>query len=320
MKGAVTFSEKTFSLEGKGFTYKLAGEALNPPKTFAFGKKGTPKPEGTLVFQSALPTIGPRILPKEGELRNVVFVEFPDDISAPELINFKTGYRLVREAPDEKGEYAIKVYAPHSKDSISRARFNKEDRLVSMDAFGKVKLVPVEVGTQPATSPSIPARAPADSSALRETNQARLDALRGGTMEIDQARLDALRGGLEDTRARAVLKTFKGRREYFPVSSLARAKGFQVSQGLRDRMHDGLRALNGWGQLDHQEKVELTKRIQRTYIDYFAELISNGLTTDHIDRNQHKVRDQMRLFLMLGQARPLGESRPTSPENGKNSK
>ncbi|MDC3335384.1 hypothetical protein OAV71_02650 [Opitutales bacterium] len=142
MKGTVTFSEKTVSFNCTGFLNKRTGEAIDPPKKFE--KKDQPKPQGVLIFQSALPTIGPRLLSKEGELKDVVFVEFPDDIGAPELINFKEGYRLVREEPDDKGEYNLKIYSPHSEDSISHIRYNKNDQIVSIASFGKMKLREVE--------------------------------------------------------------------------------------------------------------------------------------------------------------------------------
>ena len=80
------------------------------------------------------------MLPKEGELKDVVFVEFPDDIGAPELITFKKGYRLVREKLDKDGEYNLKIYSPHSEDSISHIRYNKNDQIVSIVSFGKMKL------------------------------------------------------------------------------------------------------------------------------------------------------------------------------------
>lgn len=138
MKGTVTFSEETVDFECKGFLDKRTGKALDPPKSFA--KKNQPVAEGVLIFQSALLVIGPRILPKEGELKNVVFVEFPDDLGAPELINFKEGYRLVRGQPDEKGEYDMRLHGPHSDFHI---RFSKDDRAISA-LYGKMKLVEVE--------------------------------------------------------------------------------------------------------------------------------------------------------------------------------
>ena len=146
MKGTIEFSEKTASIEGTGFLDVRTGETLRPPKTF--GKKDEPKPEGVLIFQSALPTIGPRILPKPGELKDVVFIEFPDDVGAPELANFKKRYRLVREKPDENGEYDMKLYRPHSDESISHIRYDKNDQIVSFTAFGKVKFREVKEGTK----------------------------------------------------------------------------------------------------------------------------------------------------------------------------
>jgi len=153
MKGTVTFSDKTYSYECTGFTNERTGEALDPPRKFE--KKDVPTPQGVLIFQSAVPTIAPRILPKEGELKNVVFVEFPDDIGAPELITFKTGHRLVREAADEKGEYIIKLYAANSKESIFHVRFDKDDRVLLIEDRG-MKLVEVTKGAA-TTAPADPA-------------------------------------------------------------------------------------------------------------------------------------------------------------------
>jgi hypothetical protein len=142
MKGTVTFSEKTISLECTGFLNKRTGKVIDPPKRFE--KKDEPRPKGVLIFQSALAAIGPRLLPKEGELKNVVFVEFPDDIGAPELINFKEGYRLVREKPDDKGDYRIRISSPHSDESRLQVRYNKNDQIVSIASFGKMKLKEVK--------------------------------------------------------------------------------------------------------------------------------------------------------------------------------
>ncbi len=144
MTGMVTFSEKTVTIECTGFLNKRTGDAIDPPKRFE--KNDQPKPQGVLIFQSALPAIGPRLLPKEGELKNVIFIEFPDDIGAPELITFKEGYRLVRDKPDEKGEYDLKIFSPHSEDSISHVRYDKNDQLISIASYGKMKLR--EVGTE----------------------------------------------------------------------------------------------------------------------------------------------------------------------------
>jgi len=142
MKGTVKFSEMAVEFECTGFLNKRTDKAIDPPKKFA--NKKQPIPEGIIIFQSALPVIGPLILPKEGELKNIVFVEFPDDIGAPELINFKKGYRLVRGKADKKGEYDLKIYNPHSKNSVSYVRFNKDDQIISIPSYGKMKLVEIE--------------------------------------------------------------------------------------------------------------------------------------------------------------------------------
>jgi len=142
MKGTVTFAEKTFDLESVGFLDERTGEKIEPP--IKFTKKGQLLPEGILVFQSALSAIGPRLLPKEGEIEKIVFVEFPDDLGADELINFKEKHRLVREQPNEKGEYAMKIGRMGSEEFFYQIRFNKDDQIISMDISRKMKFVRIE--------------------------------------------------------------------------------------------------------------------------------------------------------------------------------
>ena len=141
MQGTVTFSGQTVDLECTGFLNTKTGQAIDPPERFA--KADQPVAKGVLIFQSAVPAIGPRMLPQEGELKNVVFVEFPDDLEAPELITFKPGYRLVRGQPDVTGNYDIKIYSPHSNRSVSHVRFSKDDQILSMNLFGKTRLVEI---------------------------------------------------------------------------------------------------------------------------------------------------------------------------------
>jgi len=140
MTGTVKFSRtgKTVDYECAGHLNKRTGQAVNPPKRYA--KKDNPVALGTLVFQSAIPAIGPRILPAEGELKNVVFVEFPDDLGAPELINFKAGHRLVRGKPEKTGQYDIQLFSSQSKDSIASYRFDRNNQVISMDLYGKFRM------------------------------------------------------------------------------------------------------------------------------------------------------------------------------------
>jgi hypothetical protein len=142
MLGAVRFSPggKTVDYECTGLLDMRTGRAINPAKKHA--KKGISLPLGRLVFQSAIPAIGPRILPAEGEMEDVVFVEFPDDVGAPELINLKAGNRLVRGKPDKTGRYDIKLFGRGAKESIASYRFDKNNQLVSMDLFGKFRVRP----------------------------------------------------------------------------------------------------------------------------------------------------------------------------------
>lgn len=137
LQGTVTFSAQTVDIACTGFLNRWMGAAVDPPQEF--DRQDQPVPDRVLVFQSAIPTIGPRLLPMEGELKEIVFVEFPDDLGAPELVTFKEGYRLVREQPDENGEYSIKMYGTRSDDSIFHARFSKADQLVSMVTFGNLR-------------------------------------------------------------------------------------------------------------------------------------------------------------------------------------
>ena len=140
MKGSVSFGKGMVDIKSTGFLNKRTAEALDPPR--AFEEKGVLLPEGTLLFQSAFPVLAPRLLPKEGELENVVFIEFPDDLGAPELIHLKEGYRLVRGKANEAGVYTIKVIDP-PEDLIAEAKFSKDGQLLSFVSFAGMALVEV---------------------------------------------------------------------------------------------------------------------------------------------------------------------------------
>jgi len=141
MKGTVTFAEKTYDISGRGFLDRTSGEPIDRPREFV--KRGIPIPRGTLIFQSALPILAPRLLRKPGELRDIVVVEFPDDISPPELINIKEGYRLVREEADDAGKYRISLFGPHHKRGLSSLQYDRKGDLLAIAPFGKLKLVEV---------------------------------------------------------------------------------------------------------------------------------------------------------------------------------
>lgn len=81
------------------------GDPRRPPGSAFDGSFEVPD-GATLLLQPALPTLAPRLLAKPGELA-VHYVEFPDDWHAPELVEPKRGYRLVRSAADSKGGFTI---------------------------------------------------------------------------------------------------------------------------------------------------------------------------------------------------------------------
>ncbi len=139
MTGGVTFADGKIRFECVKHYRKSKDKPVKPPKVY--DKRDSPIPEGVLLFQSALATIGLRLLPRDGVLENIVFVEFPDDIKAPELINFKTGYLLIREIPDKNGAYALRLLDVRSKELVYHIQFDQEDRMVSAEMFGKFKLV-----------------------------------------------------------------------------------------------------------------------------------------------------------------------------------
>lgn len=143
MTGSVTLHGKTIDIQGKGFLNKRTKAAIVPPKVF--GRKDWALPKGVVIFQSALPVVGPRLLPKEGELKDVVLAEFPDDIGAPELITLKEGTRLVRGAADAQGEYDLELFSKEDVErSFAKYRMNKDDQVISAVLFWKLKLVEIE--------------------------------------------------------------------------------------------------------------------------------------------------------------------------------
>lgn len=141
MTGSLAIEGREVTGKCTGHTNKRTGEAIDPPKEME--KTFSLPAEGFILFQSSVMSIGPRILPEEGELTDVIFVEFPDDLGAPELVNFKKEYRLVREAADERGVYKITVFSPR-KDPIMSARFDANDQLMANQRRGRVSMVAVE--------------------------------------------------------------------------------------------------------------------------------------------------------------------------------
>ena len=83
------------------------GEAYDKPKQ---QQRAIDIPQGPVLFSSSRAVMGPRFLPKPGELP-IVWVEFPDDIDG--AINVKEGFSLFRDKPSEKGEFVLWVRSEH---------------------------------------------------------------------------------------------------------------------------------------------------------------------------------------------------------------
>lgn len=137
MQGALKFGEKTVAVS---CTVQGLGGDQAPRRTGREEKL----PAGAVVFQSALPAIGPRFLAPDAERAEIVFVEFPDDVDG--LVNFKEGYRLVRDKAGDNGQYDIRVLAKPSTAAvpervIAEAVFDRGGRLSGIPSFWKFKLV-----------------------------------------------------------------------------------------------------------------------------------------------------------------------------------
>lgn len=92
-------------------------------------------PDGPVLFSSARAVIGPRLLPKAGELP-VVWVEFPDDLD--EAINIKEGFTLIRSEPDDVGGYTINLRSEHQE--IGKMPLNKDGQIRPHALWGKIQL------------------------------------------------------------------------------------------------------------------------------------------------------------------------------------
>ncbi len=142
MTGVVEFGEKTVTASCTGHLDPRTGKEITPPTEYSWDD--VPKPEGALIFQAAVPVLAPQLLPTTGVLDDVVFVEFPDDIAAPELVNFKEGCRLVRSEPDKDGVCWIRMLSAHTGTPTIEVAFDRENRLFSFPTLGKLKLVEVK--------------------------------------------------------------------------------------------------------------------------------------------------------------------------------
>ncbi len=147
MTGTVTFEEKTWQFYCKGLRNKRTGEPIVPPRVYE--KDDLPMLDKLIVFPQALVYMGPIWLPEDGEMA-VVIAEFPDDLGAPELIEFKTDARLSRRVFDDEGGFAIELFKTQqdpeqfegTKESLAaRVEYDDQGDVVSTKLFPRWRMV-----------------------------------------------------------------------------------------------------------------------------------------------------------------------------------
>ena len=139
MKGTITFADGKMDWECTGFWDPDKQTAIDPPSRTE--KKGVEVPEGVVLFQSAVAVLGPLLLAENGKETPVVWVEFPDDIEAPELVVVKTGRVLKRRKADTDGSFVIEVCSESrvTRDYVLDAR----NQILSLGSQGRGKIVRV---------------------------------------------------------------------------------------------------------------------------------------------------------------------------------
>jgi hypothetical protein len=144
MDGSITFHDNGADISVKGFIDRRGNKCDEPLK---LDKKNMEIPKGRLFSRVALEVFGPKLLANEGELKNIVSVEFPDDIKYPEFINFKENYVIKREATKEDGSFKMKLIDKSGQrggsDRVVCAYvFDKDGNCVPGDMY-KMKFVPI---------------------------------------------------------------------------------------------------------------------------------------------------------------------------------
>jgi hypothetical protein len=106
MEGSITFEAKdggplSAKMEATGY----ADKERKPLAKAATVSKEVAVPEGTVLTHGALLYFAPRLLPAAGQKDKIVFMELPDDIDFPALVNFKPDCVLSRSAPNAEGNF-----------------------------------------------------------------------------------------------------------------------------------------------------------------------------------------------------------------------
>ncbi len=145
MKGTLTISNGKADISVKGF-FDRRGNPANPP--LKMEKKGLDMPKGTLILPQHLRILGPKILGKPGDAKEVIYVEFPDDLRYPEFMNWKEGFRLVRHKAQSDGSFEIEVIRAvegEGEHSAFKLKFDSKGKYLSeVLTRAKFKEIPIE--------------------------------------------------------------------------------------------------------------------------------------------------------------------------------
>ena len=143
MKGAMTVKDGKADLLVQGL-YDRRGNPANPP--LKMERKGLDMPKSALLVPRHLRVLGPGILDKPGELTDILRIEFPDDIKFPEFMNMKKGDKLVRDKPDEKGNFVIKLVSLDESGRVGlTAKFDSKGKYIDEPSSSPARLIEVPI-------------------------------------------------------------------------------------------------------------------------------------------------------------------------------
>lgn len=156
MTGEIWFRESTYGWSCKKLFDRRNKQKVDPP--IVYERKNQARPEAPMLFQSAVVILGPRILDKDGR-KKVTFVEFPDDLTAPELVTLKNWVAIYRQKT-ESGGFELQIREPADNPYARRnpprphmtAKFDTDAQPIEV-IIGHVRLVPFKPPDKDEPSP-----------------------------------------------------------------------------------------------------------------------------------------------------------------------
>jgi hypothetical protein len=144
MTGTLTFKDGKHSYKCSEHLKKRTGVVVDPAVEYVKKDQNNPAGDGILLYRSAIPVLAPLLLKKEGELENIIMVEFPKDIDAPTILKFRENGKLTREAPEADGSFKMSFTDGKRGRKYMSMHFDKSNELISLPEFGGMRAVIVE--------------------------------------------------------------------------------------------------------------------------------------------------------------------------------